>query len=556
MRWFSRSDVRSFHLLNATQFLGALNDNIFKLLVIYFLINIRGQSASSEILALAGAIYVIPFLLFSSGAGVLADRISKTKIVVGSKVLELIIMLYAVLAISLHWEFGSYLALFLMATQSAIFGPSKYGIIPELVESKMISKANSSLTSLTYLAIILGTFLASFLTDITNKNFILVAWVCVIIALLGLATSFGIKKTEPQRSQKEINPFFFYEIYQTVRLSWRVPHLLTAMFGSSFFLFIGAYTQLNIIPFAMQSLGLSEVGGGYLFLVTAIGIAIGAVIAGRISKERVEPGLPVIAGILIAIFLFILYLFSFSLTATILSLIFLGIFGGCFLIPFDSFIQTHSPNQTRGQVIAAANFFSFFGVLIAAFVIYLFGERWQLQAATGFALMGFLTLITDLFLFGRLSSYFLPFLAEKILPRYGSLQIASPFPPTSSILFIQSDSWFPVLLLFGSIPKLKILLPDRFRFPWFNGWFNSFVLLPEDPELLKKKMKDLLIKGETLALFFHKEKDNLELLKSYEEIFKDLQLRLSPSTLSEERPKRRFLFFRFRKKEITIAFPK
>src|SRR5271170_8016094 len=90
MRWFFRSDYRSFYLLNATQFLGALNDNVFKLLVIYLMINVKGATAAPAILSLAGAIFVIPFLLFSSGAGVLADKISKRTIIVITKVIELV----------------------------------------------------------------------------------------------------------------------------------------------------------------------------------------------------------------------------------------------------------------------------------------------------------------------------------------------------------------------------------------------------------------------------------------------------------------------------------
>lgn len=113
MRWLFRSDYRSFYFLNATQFLGALNDNIFKLLVIFLLINVKGPGSANAILSLAGAIFVIPFLFFSSGAGVLADRISKRTIVVFTKALELVIMLFGVTAVYFEWEFGSFTALFL-----------------------------------------------------------------------------------------------------------------------------------------------------------------------------------------------------------------------------------------------------------------------------------------------------------------------------------------------------------------------------------------------------------------------------------------------------------
>src|SRR3990167_9287691 len=194
MRWLLSKDFRSFYFLNSTQFLGALNDNIFKLLVIYLLIHLKGPAEANSILSLAGAIFVIPFLLFSSGAGVLADRISKRTIIVFTKIFELAIMSFGLIAVSLKWEVGVYGALFLMATQSAIFGPSKYGIIPELVDAKMVSKANGSMTSLTYLAIILGTFLASFITDISHRNFFVVASFCLLISVMGLLTSLGITR--------------------------------------------------------------------------------------------------------------------------------------------------------------------------------------------------------------------------------------------------------------------------------------------------------------------------------------------------------------------------
>ncbi len=561
MRWFFRSDYRSFYLLNATQFLGALNDNIFKLLVIFLLINIKGAAAAPAILSLAGAIFVIPFLLFSSGAGVLADKISKRTIIVITKILELVIMLFGVVSVYFEWEIGSYAALFLMATQSALFGPSKYGIIPELVEAKMVSKANGSLTSFTYLAIILGTFLASFLTDITNKNFVFEACFCVGIAVIGLLTSLGISRTEPQRSPKNINPFFLYEIYQTLKTSWSVPHLITAIFGSAFFLFIGAFTQLNIIPFAMQSLHLSEVGGGYLFLATAVGIAIGALLAGQLSKDRVEPGISCVAGIFIAIFFFSLSFFSSSLTFTIINLGLLGIVGGGFLIPFDSYIQLNSPDEKRGQVIAASNFFSFIGVLLAAFFLYLLSEKWGFTAASGFTVMGILTLLAEIVIVGRLSAFFLPFFAQKILKRFRRLKLATPLPGPSELIILQSSSWWDALLLFSCLPKLKILLPGRYlhRFPWINYWFDSIWIVPSDPKKAAKMLKwakKFQKMNDPVCLFLHKKADREMLIDEYKKLFGRLRYRLIFAHGTKERTEVRFLFFRFNRKQITLTFSK
>lgn len=564
MRWLFRSDFRSFYFLNATQFLGALNDNIFKLLVIYLLIHVKGPAQANSILSIAGAVFVIPFLLFSSSAGILADRLSKRSIIVFTKVFELAVMLFGLLAISFEWEFGSYAALFLMASQSALFGPSKYGIIPELVESKKVSKANGSLTSFTYLAIILGTFLASFITDITDKNFVFEASFCVLIAAIGILTSLGIGRTQPQRSPKKINPIFLYEIYQTLRVSWKIPHLLPAIYCSSFFLFIGAFTQLNIIPFAMESLGLSEVGGGYLFLPTAIGIAIGALLAGQLSKDRVEPGISCICGFFIVFFFFLLYLFSWSLTLTVIVLGLLGVFGGAYLIPFDAFLQISSPVEKRGQIIAAANFFSFVGVLMASLALYFISVKLEFSAASGFAWMAILTLISNIVTTGRLSGLFFPFFVNKILKRFRRLKLASPVPDPSTIIILRSNSWYDALLLFSCLPRLKILVPDHYfrHFPWFNGLLESIQIIPPEPGIratlktLFGQAKRFQGQNSSVCLFFHRREDSAEIINAYGKLFGQLNFPVLYAHGVKEKILKRFLFFRYYQKQITLSFSK
>lgn len=558
------TDSRSFYLLNATQFLGALNDNVFKLLVIYLLINVKGPAAANTILSLAGAIFVIPFLLFSSGAGLLADRISKRTIIVFTKVLELLIMLFGLFAVIMQSEMGSYTALFLMAGQSALFGPSKYGIIPELVEPKMVSKANGSMTSFTYLAIILGTFLASFIVDITNKNFVIEATCCVLIAVMGLLTSIGIRRTAPRNSPKKITPFFLYEIYQTLRVSWKVPHLLPAIFGSSFFLFVGAFTQLNIIPFAMQSLHLSEVGGGYLFLSTAVGIAVGAVIAGQLSKDKVELGLSCITGFFIGIFFITLYLFSWSLKMTVISLALLGMVGGAYLIPFDSFIQVNSPDEKRGQVIAATNFFSFIGVLLAAFCLYFISEDLGFSASSGFFLMGIITTFVNIIMTGRISSLFFPFFVKKILKRFRKLIVASPVPDSSSVVILRSNSWWDAILLFSCLPNLKILVPGTYfkRFPWFNGFIESIQIVPLQIETRKtlaklfEKAHKYQEKNNSVCLFLHRDIASEELIEAYKTAFGRMQYSIAFAHGKKERIQKRFLGIRWTQKQITLQFTK
>jgi len=476
--WSFNKRKHSFKFLNATQFLGALNDNVFKLIIVYFVINLQGIEDASTILAKVGAIFVIPFLLFSSAAGVLADRISKRKILVSMKIMEIIIMTLSLLSVIFKSPAGLYTLLFFMAMQSAIFGPSKYGIIPEVVDAKNVSKANGSLNSFTYLAIIIGTFLASFITDITNKNFILAASLCVVIALFGFSTSLGIIKTPAKRSKKRINPLFIYEIYKTFVICSKKRYLISAVFGSAYFLFLGGFTQLNTIPFAIQSLNLTEVGGGYLFLATAVGIAIGSAVAGKLSKDRVEPGMACLAGFFVGIVFLLLGFFSHSLTVVIILLVLLGFFGGIFLIPFDSFIQIASPDKKRGRIIAASNFLSFCGVLLASFFLFLISSALRFTSATGFIFIGILTLCFATFITGRMSELFFSYFARKILLKFFRVKVAN-IPTPSSYIVLIDGSWLELFLLFSFLPNLKIFTLGKVmkNFPYFRGFLNSLYLI-------------------------------------------------------------------------------
>lgn len=563
MSFLSKSDTRSFHLLNVAQFLGALNDNIFKLLVVYFLINVKGVEAASTILSIAGAVFVIPFLLFSSAAGVLADRISKRSILVSMKLLEVVLMGLSIFAIWMESEFFSFLLLFFMGAQSAVFGPSKYGIIPELIEEKKVSKANGSMTSLTYFAIILGTFLASFLTDITDKNFFLVSIMCVFVAVIGFLASLGIARTPPSLSTKRINPFFFYEIYQTLSFSTKIPHLFPVIMADAMFLFVGAFVQLNIIPFAMISLGLSEVAGGYLFLFTAVGIVLGAWVAGRLSKDRIELGLSCLSGFLLVIIFFLLTLFAFSLPATMSILFLLGLFGGMFVVPLDSYLQVYSPDKKRGQVIAASNFLSFSGVLLASYCLYLFNEEWKFSPAGSFALMGILTLLFQLIISGRLSDFFFPYAARNILKHFYPVKTTGEIPKPGSILVIQNSSRFIIWMLFTLFEGARVLFAAQlFRtFPYFNGWIAALRMIKPDTshkQLLDNffyKAKDLQFKEGYVVLVVNRKIDKEEILESYRKNFGTLAS--PPHFIDVEKIKTPFsVLHPFRKGEIHFSFHK
>lgn len=504
-----------FGYLNCTQFLGAMNDNIYKLLIVYCFIAIEGKDASNRILASVGAIYVLPFLFLSSTAGTMADRFSKRSIIVAVKFVECSVMVLGLTSFYLGSKMLAYSALFLLACHSAIFAPCKYGIVPEIVPREQISKANGILTSCTYTAIIVGTFLASFLTDISGHNFILASSSAIFFALLGIFFSLQIPKTAPSGSEKAISPRFISELLINLKLIVKQPSLLTAVLGSAFFLFVGSYAQLNMIPFALQTLGLSDVQGGYLFLLTALGIGAGSLLAGKLSGRTVELGLVPIGGFGIAACFTLLSLCHNYMAIEIALVALIGVFGGIYLVPLDSYIQLASPKTIRGQVIATTNFLGFFGVLLSAGMLYFLSEILQLRASQGFFAMGMIALAFVTGITIAISGYvtrFFNMVLSKLKFKaivYGKANLQGHAP---SVFFSTLPVWPWAAILSGSQSRRMrciVLNEQKLMHPWYKKLLNRFSLRHEidseaelDPNSqLGNTIRAAIERGTSIAIF-------------------------------------------------------
>lgn len=410
----------SFLWLNVTQFLGALNDNIFKLLTIFALIAVEGKEQASLIVALAGMTFVAPFLIFSALAGSLADRVSKRTIIVTVKILENVIMIFGVVAFISKIPVLLYGSLFLMSTHSAFFGPVKYGIVPELVGRDNLTRANSFLVLWTFLAIIFGTFLAPFLAGITHSQYDHAGYFCILIAMLGVAASIRIRKTAPAGSAQQASLFFIRDIWHTLRSIRRDRYLTVAIMASMYFYMVGAFMQLNLIPYGMEVLNLTQEQSGYLFLIAALGIAAGAVLAGRISGKTIEFGLvPAGAlGLSVGSCLFTLTNSNISVWSVVAVI---GVSAGLYIVPLETFIQYKSPRENLGKILAAANFLSWIGILVASGLIYLFSEVFHLSSRHGFLVLGILTLC-----FTCLILYYYPVFTVRMTAMIGRLFSARP----------------------------------------------------------------------------------------------------------------------------------
>lgn len=415
----------SFHWLNLTQFQGALNDNIYKLLVTFFLIRNLGADQASMLSGLGGIVFALPFILFVPAAGVLADRISKSRIVVAAKIAETAVMALACLFFWLAPPWAGFVILFLMATQSALFAPTKYGIVPELVQPHQLSRANGYLVAMTYMSIILGTAAAPWITDnligreITDNRggaFASAALICVVIAATGTLTSLGMRRTEAMASPRRISFRFWNDVLATWRANRHDRFLVLAVLAASYFSLIGAFIQLNLIPYALVHLGLGETAGGYLFLFAAFGIGAGSLLAGRLSGRNIEFGMIPVGAMLIALSTLLLFLLPYGVGTTRILIFMAGVGAGLFIIPIEAFIQFRAPKDQMGSVMAANGFLSWTGVLFAGLLIFGLSFIPSWKPSYTFALIGGLTLALTAVCLRMLPDFFVRF-AGMVLTR-------------------------------------------------------------------------------------------------------------------------------------------
>ena len=442
----------SFRRLNLVQALGALNDNLIKLIIVFYLIGRYGREEAGTIAALGSAAFVAPFLLFSALAGSLADRLPKGRIVVGVKVLEVGIALLAVTGLFLASAPLLYGAVFLLGTHSALFAPAKYGVVPELVPREGLSKANSLLEMASFLAIVGGTALAPFLVQLAGGRHGVALMAGIAIAAAGLAIARTLPPTEAVAPARAIS-FLPISYWRTLRSLAGDGYLLLAVIGAAYFLFVGAFCQLNLLPYGMKLLALSEEQSGYLFLAAAIGIGAGSLWAGRLSGRTVEFGVVPIGAVGLTLCSFALASAPANLVTVLAIVAMFGVSAGLFIVPLQSFIQLRAPADRRGEILAASSFLSWVGVLMAS------GLLWTLSGPLGFSpgacftVLGAITLVLTAVTLRVLPAFLLRFIALAVMRiRYRVTTIDDRHVPVEggALLVANHVSWLDALILLAT----------------------------------------------------------------------------------------------------------
>ena len=253
-------------------------------------VNMGAAAGDTDYLALAGALFVLPYLLFSGYAGWLADAFSKRTVLIATKSCEIVTMIAAYAALASGNLDIMLAVIFLTALQAAFFSPAHYGILPELLPEKELSRANGLDELCMFLSIILGSVAGAALYGLWQEQVQLVALVLVAIAMLGTLASFGIGRVPEPATRRPFTPFPWTEVMQGLRfLAGNRPLRLTVL-GITYFWFLGALLQLGVILFGQEALGLTGALNGLLQPAIAIGIGVGSAAAGRLSGDKVELG--------------------------------------------------------------------------------------------------------------------------------------------------------------------------------------------------------------------------------------------------------------------------
>ncbi len=382
---------KGFSFFLCTQFLGAFNDNVFKIVISMLAIKSKSDTSGAYI-SLIGAIFMVPFFFFSGYAGYAADRFNKRTILIWTKALELLAMILALFTFVIGKINLMLAVLFLMALQTTFFSTAKYGILPEMLTDKDLSRANGLVEMSTFFAIILGTSAGGLMFSIWEASLGTVGWVLIGVALVGYTASLGISSvgTPKNHPRFELNPWA--EVRHGVKRLSQNKMLWSTVMGISYFAFLGSFLQMDFLLFGSEVMQLDEFSISLLGTFLAIGVGLGSLLAGRLSGDKVELGLVPLGSIGMGLFAVMLALSGNSFAKTAFVLVLLGTAGGIFSVPLYAMLQQKSGTAERGKLIGTSNFLMTVAILSASGFLWLLHDVASLGPDQIIMILGLFTL--------------------------------------------------------------------------------------------------------------------------------------------------------------------
>ncbi len=390
-----RSWREGFWSLIGVQFQGAFSDNVLRWLVTYLVLSMGLQAGERNqlVVLVIPLLFSIPFLMFSMAGGYFADRYSKRSVVIGTKIMEIGVALVATLGL---WRGNLWIdcgAVFLISVQAALFGPTKYGLLPELLPEKRLSWGNGILELGTYVAIISGTMAAGVLADRFRGREHWPGFILILLALVGLLISHGIARVPAADPARRLRWNPMADLWGQIRTMRRDSLLWLAVLGNTFFWFLGAVLLVNTALYATDVLHVSDTKNSMLLAAILVGIGVGSLAAGYFSGGKIEYGLVPLGAIGIAAMILLLSRPGLDFSAVAWDLGGVGFFGGIFGVPLSAMIQHRPRPEEKGGIIAAANLLSFVGIALQPVAQYLVIIVGHPSPETVFLLTGLLTLL-------------------------------------------------------------------------------------------------------------------------------------------------------------------
>ena len=368
---------RTFIALLIAQFLAAFNDQAIHASAMFFAIN-KSILNEAQAISLMPILFYAPWAIFCTLAGYLADRYSKQSSLIFWKMAELLITAIALLGFWLgnqDYDEGPWIVLstvFLMGLHSAFFVPAKYGIMPEILKSHMLSKGNGMLESLSFLAVILGTVFGGVLSYHFKGQEYWIGIILFILAAIGAIASLWIEKIPAANPFRKFPPYLYQPVYANLKEMFRSRPLAIAVIGIAFFTFIVAFSRATIYMHGESQLPRwSEQETSVIVGMVALGIGFGSPLVGYLSGGKIEMGLIPIGIIGMVFGLIGEALFLDHLGFLISFIITTGFFTGFYVVPLFTLLQDRAPKSSKGDVIATSNLINVTGAILASFLFFI-----------------------------------------------------------------------------------------------------------------------------------------------------------------------------------------
>ena len=519
-----------------TQFSGAANDNLFKFA---FTVMVTYQLSVSWLPpALAGlvigALFILPFLLFSATSGQLTDKYEKTRVIRFVKNLEVVIMLIAAagfMSNNIDVQVPVLLGCtFLMGVHSTLFGPVKFAYLPQALNERELTGGNGMVEMGTFVAILLGNIVGGLIVAIPQAGPTYVAVACVGVALAGRAVAQFIPLAPATDPGLKINWNPFTETWRNLKLANENIVVFRSMLGISWMWFFGATFLSQFPSFAKEVMHGNEQVASLLLVVFSIGIATGSLLCEVLSKRHVEIGLVPLGAIGMSVFAIDLYFASRGLGASpvmslstfiaqpahwrvMADLTLLSLFAGLYSVPMYALIQLRSQPTHRARIIAANNILNALFMIVSAILAGALLKA-EFTIPQIFLFVGLANAVVAFYIFMLVPEYLLRFIAFMISRCVYRFKVTGDHNlPTqgAAVLTCNHVSFIDALLLMAASPRPIYFVMDHriFKTPilgWFFKLLKAIPIAPrsEDPVMYEAAFEaaaKVLRDGDLLAIF-------------------------------------------------------